>query len=221
MSFSGVRIFQSPIIRSKSNVRLSHIKKDGRAVFDISWSRDTLSQNHILRPEFIHFGRTVRYEPHQNKTFDSCIALNFFLIRKIDRLYMRYLLVPNAREAGQLNAQIQRCVESGIYQFYKGMESFIVQLKKPFYGAQPSDAITMDHIWIYVYGFFLAIGLASVVFICEFLHFYSGNLLTFFGRGSDRVIMLPLKENKEISNRNTNNQKVTSDKSSALSTQHQ
>lgn len=92
---------------------------------------------------------------------------------------MQYPKVP---EAEQLNVLIQRSVESGIYHFYKGMEIFLTQLRQmeqSSHGIQQDQSvyITMDHIWIYVYGFVIANGLCTVVFFGEILYFHWNTIL--------------------------------------------
>lgn len=105
-----------------------------------------------------------------------------------DRLYKRYSLSPKPPEADELNALIQKSVESGIYQFYKRMDSFLhrLELERSLYGQQQddqSDFITMDHIWIYVYGYLIANGLCITVFIGEMLYFHWERILSCLRRG--------------------------------------
>lgn len=99
---------------------------------------------------------------------------------------MRLLMTSKPLQFDPLNKLIQTCVESGIYQFYSRWESYLRRLtlrtsddKNHGYD---SDMITMDHIWIYIYGYCLAMGLCTAVFVGEILHFHRKRILDAVGR---------------------------------------
>lgn len=102
---------------------------------------------------------------------------------------MKYSLRPNPPEADDINVLIQRCVESGIYQFYKRFESFLAQLRKPLAEEQPDDMgiITMDNIWIYVYVYFVVNTFCGLVFIGELLYFQKKAIWKFIVRQSQKM----------------------------------
>lgn len=118
-----------------------------------------------------------------------------FNVFRADRLYMRYSLTSKPLEFDRLNNLIQTCVESGILQFYRRWELHLRQLSlRRFNDNKPqinSDIITMDHLWIYVYGYFLAMGLCTMVFVGEILHFHRARIMGAMGRVAIPVWQMP------------------------------
>lgn len=87
-------------------------------------------------------------------------------------------MTSKTSEFDRLNRLIQTCVESGIYQFYSRWESYLSRSARQKFKGNTFQTnsniiiITMENVWIYVYGYFLAIGLCTVVFAGEILHFH-------------------------------------------------
>lgn len=65
------------------------------------------------------------------------------------------------------------------------MESFLGRIRKPFVDIQhdQSEAITVEHIRIYVFGFFIANCLCIPIFLGEITYFHRKNILAFLRRG--------------------------------------
>lgn len=121
-----------------------------------------------------------------------------------DRVYRNYAIGRKGPIADQLDVLIQRSVESGILQFYKGMEAFLRKLRLPSSGVHSihSDFITMDHAYLYIYGFFIGNGLCVVVFFGEILYFHRKKIKSCLRHGGVATLrMLRRIKNETIHNR--------------------
>lgn len=97
----------------------------------------------------------------------------------------QYAMVKKSRLHDPLNVLIQRSVEHGLYQFYKNMETFLIEMKMKIQQRhadgeqQDVESITMDQIWLYVWIFLLANAFSTFVFIGENMFYHRKIVATF------------------------------------------